>query len=289
MISPRELSLERDGFSLRELGMLLVSVIIVAGAAAFVLAQGRETFPAGSIGYRADDVEAWVNATGEPAEAPEAWAPPQLHAAYPQPELGPAQFPSPDGRAIAYVNTTDEGAWLVSRLMVREGDVITEVGQLGGGDSPSLVLGGKGGARSQNGVPLLVSWSPDGQTLAWGSVMEPPYNLQLGERGSWKTRSLPLEGGYAGELAWAPGGRRLAISTYAEDRTDHTILLLDTARSGPPQRVAKGCVMVWSPDGQHLALHGEPRTQPGLWVVSVDGGARQVMDRLGVAPFAWVE
>jgi len=284
----RVLKLEQGGFGIRERWMLLAAASIIAVTVAFVLANGRETFPAGTIGYRAGAVEAWVNARGETAEAPGAWAPPHQTAGYPLPELGPAQFPSPDGRAIAFVSTTGEGAWLISRLMVREGGVTTEVGQLGGGDSPALVLGGKGGARSRGGVPLIVSWS-DGQMLAWGSVMEPPYYLQLAERGSWKTRSLPLEGGYAGELAWAPGGRHLAISTYAKDRTDHTILILDTAGSEPPKRVAKGCVMIWSPDGRHLALHGEPRTQPGLWVVSVDGEARRVIDRLGVAPFAWVE
>jgi hypothetical protein len=274
---------------MREMAMLLGAVTIVGVAAAFVLTQGREKFPAGTICYRSDDTEAWVNARGEKADAPEAWVPPQLPARQPPPELGTAQFPSPDGGAIAFVRTADEGAWLIPRLMVLEGGQITEVGQLGDGDSPSLVLGGKGGARSRGGVPLIVSWSPDGQTLSWGSVAEPQYTLQLAERGSWKARSLPLEGGYAGELAWAPDGRHLAISTYAEDRTDHTILMLDTAGSEPPKQVAKGCVMVWSPNGRYLALHGEPRTQLGLWVVSVNGGARQVIDRLGVAPFAWVE
>jgi len=285
MLRVRTLKLERDGAGIRELWMLLAAASIIALTVAFVLFRGRESFPAGTIGYRTGDAEAWVNARGETAEAPERWAPSQRPARRGRPELGPAQFPSPDGGAIAFVRTTGEGAW----LMVQEGGLITEVGQLAGGGSPSLVLSAKGGARSRGGVPLMVSWSPDGQTLAWGSVMEPPYNLHLAQRAGWKTRSLPLEGGYAGELAWAPGGRHLAISTYAQDRTDHTVLVLDAAGSEPPKRVAKGCVMVWSPDGRHLALHGEPRTQPGLWVVSVDGESRQVIDRLGVAPFAWVD
>jgi len=180
------------------------------------------------------------------------------------PGLGVEQFPSPDGEAVAFIKTTDEGAWLISRLMVKDGGRITEVGQLGGGDWPELVAGGKGGARSRGGVPLVVAWSPDGQKLAWGSVTNAPYNLQIAKRGAWDPRSLPLVGGYVGELAWSPDGRYLAVSTYAANRTDHTILMLDTVEDGVPQQVAKGCVMVWSPDGGYLALHGEPKTQPGL-------------------------
>jgi Tol biopolymer transport system component len=265
--------------------MLFVAAAIVAAAIALAIVSGGAASPGGTIGYRAGDTEAWIKATGERSRAPESWTPPTPTSRPWYPELGPAQFPSPDGRAVAFVHTTDDRPWRISRLMVREGERITELAQLGDAHSPSLLLGGKAGARSRDGVPLVVAWSPDGRALAWGSLAELPYNLSLAERGSWKT----LEGGYAGELAWSPDGRHLAISTYAEDRTDHTVLVLEMHGGGPPKRLAKGCVMVWSPDSRHLALHGEPRSQPGLWVVSVDGRATQVMDRLGVVPFAWVE
>ncbi len=287
MIRVRELTLEREGFGVRELALLIAAVTVVAVVVGFVLAQGREALPAGTIGYRDGDHEEWVNARGKTMEAPGAWPSAPVSAQFFAPELGPAQFPAPDGGAIAFVTTTDEGAWLVSRLMVKEGNRVTEVAQVGG-DAPALLLGGKGGARARNGVPLVVAWSPDGQQLAWGSVNDPPYNLHLADRATLTPRSFPLTGGYAGELAWSPDGRYLAISTYAADRTDHTILLLDSFGDEAPRQVAKGCVMVWSPDSRHLALHGEPRKQPGLWMVSVGGESRRVIDRLGVAPFAWI-
>jgi len=115
-----------------------------------------------------------------------------------------------------------------------------------------------------------------------------PYNLVVVDRGTWTSRSYPLEGGYTGELAWSADGRYLAISTYAKDRSDHTLLLLDTLEDQGPRRLAKGCVMIWSPDSRHLVLHGEPRTQPGLLVLSVDGEVQRVTQRTDVAPFAWL-
>ncbi len=266
----------------------------IAGVCALALLlyavySGSEPPPAGVIGYRGAETEAWVNAKGEPVDPPDNWPPVSNQGSVAGlPALGPAQVPSPDGAAIAFVTSTDEGAWLITKLMVKEGERVTEVAQLGGGDAPPLIVADKAGARSADGVPLVVAWSPDGQTLAWGSVNDPPYNLHLAARGAWEARALPLAGGWVGELHWSPDGRYLAISTYADDRSDHTLLVFDSLGDEPPEQLAKGCVIVWAPDSRHLALHGEPKTQPGLWVVSVDGESRRVIDRLGVAPFAWV-
>jgi hypothetical protein len=172
---------------------------------------------------------------------------------------------------------------------VKEGERITEIGQLGGGQDPRLVASnGKGPARSSDGVPLTMRWSPDGSRLAWGSVSGSPYTLHVAERGSWAPQSYALEGGYVGELAWSEDGRYLAVSTYEKDRSDHTLLVLDMVEHHGPRPLAKGCVVVWAPDSRHLVLHGEPRTQPGLLVVSVDGDVTRVTERKDVAPFAWV-
>ena len=190
--------------------------------------------------------------------------------------------------AVAFVETIRDRHWTTSTLKVREARAVTVLGEIAAGKVAPLLVSSKGGARSAGGMPLIVRWSPDGRYVAWGSVKEPPYNLHIAERGEWTARTLPLVGGWVGELAWSPDGRYLAISTYAENRTDHTILVHDILGDGHPKQIAKGCVMVWSPDSRHLVLHGEPRSQPGLWVVSVDGESWRISERAAVAPFVWV-
>jgi hypothetical protein len=289
MLRVRTLRLERDGLGMRELALLVAAAALVGAVAVVGLLKGGDSTPGGRIGYHVGDIERWVNARGEIVDAPVTW-PPLREGDSPSaaPTLGIQQIASPDGQAMAYVTVMGEGASTIWRLMVKEGDRITEVAKLGRGDAPLLVLGTKSAARSADGVPLVVAWSPDGSKLAWGSVTEAPYNLHVAERGRWIPQSYPLEGGYVGELAWSADGRYLAVSTYAKDRADHTLLVMDTLENHGPQRLAKGCVVVWAPDSRHLVLHGEPRTQPGLLVISVDGDVRRVTERTDVAPFAWV-
>ena len=289
MLRVRTLRIERDGMGMRELALLVVAVALVGAIAAVVLLKGGDDVPGGRIGYYAGDVERWVNAHGETVDAPLSWP---SRSAGDAPSAAPAlavqQTASPDGKAVAYVTITGEGASTIWRLMVKEGNRVTEVAQLGGGNGPLLILGTKSAARTADGVPLVVAWSPDGSKLAWGSVTDAPYNLQMAERGRWTPRSYMLEAGYVGELAWSADGRYLAVSTYAKDRSDHTLRVMDTLDNHGPRRLAKGCVVVWAPDSRHLVLHGEPRTQPGLLVISVDGDVRRVTERTDVAPFAWV-
>lgn len=290
MLRVRDLSLEHDGMAVRDLALLVAAAALVAGISAVVLLRGGDDLPGGSIGYYAGNTELWVNASGEAVREPRDW-PPEALSQVPTSAAGSGllRFPSPDRQATAYVSIAGEGSWSVWRLMMEEDGRVTELGALGSADEPRLVAGnGKSRARSVDGVPLLIAWSPDGQKLAWGSVTEPPYNLHVTDRATLTSRSYPLEGGYVGELAWSGDGRYLAISTYAKNRADHTLLVLDTLEGHGPRRLAKGCVVVWSPDSRNLVLHGEPRTQPGLLVISVDGDVRRVTERTDVAPFAWV-
>ena len=290
MLRVRTLRLERDGAGPRELVLLAAALVVLASVSAVVLLRGDQGIPAGRIGYHAGDIERWVNARGETVGAPRAW-PPETLAQSPvaEPGSGLLSFPTRDGRATAYVSIAGEGSRSFWRLMVEEGGRVTDLGGLADVDGPPLVAGnGKSSARSVDGVPLLIRWSPDGSRLAWGSVSGSPYNLHIADRGSWSSRSYPLEGGYVGELAWSADARYLAVSTYGRDRLDHTLLLFDALENHGPQRLAKGCVVVWAPDSRHLVLHGEPRTQPGLLVISVSGDVRRVTERTDVAPFAWV-
>lgn len=263
----------------RHLMLLLAAVALVGFLCLRILAmETADRLPQGIIGYRLDGREVWVRADGHTVAKPEGIDDEAITA-------NGGEFRSPDGRIVAFMDLSNAGAW----LSVWEGESVRRVGRLAEPGSPRLLPdGGKGAALETGGVPLVVAWSPDSQTLAWGSVTEPPYNLHIAKRGEWDVRSLPLIGGWVGELAWSPDGRFLAISTYAENRTDHTLLMFDTLGNEVPRQLAKGCVVVWSPDSRHLALHGEPKSQPGLWVVAVDGRARQITEQTAVAPFVWL-
>ena len=196
MLRVRALKLERDGIGMRELALLVAAVALVGAIAGSVLLKGADDAPGGRIGYYAGDVERWVSARGETLDAPVKW-PPQAALQPPssKPAIGVQQFVSPDGQAIAYVTNTGVGSGSIWRLMVQDGGLVRELGQLGDRDAPPLIAGAKTAARSANGVPLVVAWSPDGTKLSWGSVTDAPYNLHLAERGTWTPRSYPLEGG----------------------------------------------------------------------------------------------
>src|SRR3546814_8754365 len=94
------------------------------------------------------------------------------------------------------------------------------------------------------------------------------------------TRSYQVTGGYVGELAWAPDGGLLAISTYELDRHDHTVLAFDPEEQ-EVRRVIDGCVITWAPDGRYFAVHREPRVEPGVWIVPRGEG-----DPIPVSPSA---
>src|SRR6266540_5798476 len=133
MVAERELMVEREGFGVRGL-LLLAAPVVALVFVGLVVARSWEALPEGEIGYRDGDGEAWVNARGEAAKAPQAWPRAPVIAPVFSAELGVEQFTSPDGEVFAFIKTTDEGAWLISRLMVKEGSRIREVAQLGGGD-----------------------------------------------------------------------------------------------------------------------------------------------------------
>ncbi|MEO6043326.1 MAG: hypothetical protein ABIQ47_05340 [Tepidiformaceae bacterium] len=99
-----------------------------------------------------------------------------------------------------------------------------------------------------------------------------------------------VTGGYVGELAFSPDGRYLAVSTYAMDRKNHTVLMLDLA-SGRMIRLIDGCHITWSPDSRYVAIHRDPGAESGAWVVSAtDATNRWAVSRETQAfPLTWVE
>ncbi|MFN0095721.1 MAG: hypothetical protein ACKVVT_13210 [Dehalococcoidia bacterium] len=222
-------------------------------------------------------------------------------------DLVPADAPvsldgtrSPDGRWLAGMAKQADGKVF---LTLTGGDgVARQLVQIAGNDTtdPQLAPYGKGFARAVEGVPFVAAWSPDSRSLAFGSVMGEPYTLGVIRD---VTAAEPIvtyaavTGGYVGELAWSPDGTKVAISTYEIDRSDHTVLVYEVGQpsftdSGlvAAKRLVDGCHIVWSPDSRYVAVHREPREEPGAWAVSVTDPA----DRWAIShdpaafPWAWV-
>ncbi|MCH7512321.1 MAG: PD40 domain-containing protein [Chloroflexi bacterium] len=191
---------------------------------------------------------------------------------------------APDATTVAFVDQTDEGAWMA----VWEPSGVTRLAQLTGPDSPPLVGQGKTAARAADGVPLLAAWSPDGSRLAYGTAIDGQDVFHIAESSAWSERSYGLSDGFVGELAWSPDGEHVAISSYSRDGKDHTVYVV-AVDGDEMTKLVDGCLIVWSPDSRYLAVHRDPYYEPGLWVFSIDGLERhQLSDEVGATALAWL-
>ena len=194
-------------------------------------------------------------------------------------------YASPDGQFVATVYRDEQG----TRIDVTAGFALVGSFLLAAPEGDQLVNGGKGPAAAVSGVPLNIEWSPDSRYLAFGSITGAPWALNVLSVEAWRLDRYAIEGGYVGELAWSPGSDLLAISTYEIDRRDHNVLIFDP-RTRAVSYLIDGCEIVWAPDGRYLAVHREPRIEPGVWITSADGETRiRATDDPMAFPISWVE
>ncbi len=262
--------------------LVLVLLAVLAGAGALItltrMAHGTAE-PGGVITYTTPNGDVRVRPNGEKlvgaGSAPPAVASVQGTSA--------EDIPAPDAQATAVVERAADGTW----LSVRDQAGQRRLAQLASPGSPPVVNGVKTVARSLGGIPLVVSWSPDGAYLAYGTVSGLPYSLSIADRTTWSPRSYEVGNDYVGEAAWSPDGRYLAISTYSLDRKNHTVYVWD-GDSKALSKLVDGCHIAWSPDGRYLVLHRDPYREPGVWIVSVDGKERRALthDSNGF-PLSW--
>lgn len=173
--------------------------------------------------------------------------------------------------SIEIVFMSDRGRLGVSRLraMNARGRVF---GPLSDTNSPS---------------PNGASWSPDGTTLAFQSLMPDGHEgiamVEISESGTSRTDYGPCR--YS--PAWSPDGQYLAYYTDCDDRSavsiskfnidEETDLVMDL-----PDRLVDGTFyevrISWSPDSQSLAY--DLRDEQGeheIWIVSRDGESNQFL------------
>jgi hypothetical protein len=197
-------------------------------------------------------------------------------------------FPSPDLASFAFAQD-DPGGWRLLTVNSTDGQVV-DFGHLGAGPS-----------RIEAEAPAFsIAWSPDQRYLAVGPVTNVGGPSFIRERNAYpvilltpgapdSVRRYHFDTGYAGELKWSGDSSRLAVSTYAPNRVWHEVYMLDMASlDQAPRYLLDGCEIVWSPDGEFVAVKREPAHATAVAVIRVETGAYwHVADQLHLVPVAW--
>lgn len=185
-------------------------------------------------------------------------------------------FPSDDALEFAFAQD-DPAGWRVAAVHADDGR-LHDFGNLGGDSSHAKA------------PSFAIAWSPDAAYLAVGPVVE-PFTLFVVQTGAEVSpiSTYTLEKGYAGELKWSPDGSQLAISTYAPNRVWHEVFVLamDNLQAAP-RFLLDGCEIVWSPDGEFVAVKREASRAQALAAIRVDTGDYwYVMNMPNLVPVAW--
>ena len=188
-------------------------------------------------------------------------------------------YRSPDGTRFAFTASGDAGWHMM--LFDATTNRVLDLGAMGsdGPDGLPVTVG-----PDQKG-PMYIAWSPDGRTIAFGGGFDPPYVMHIVDLPSGRVLTTTFPDGYPGEIKWSPSGALLAVSTYNEPRTHHESWLVDPD-TGAARDVLSGCVIIWSPDGKFLAIHGE--REPGVAIADVETLEHaQLTHTVGDTPVSW--
>ena len=193
-------------------------------------------------------------------------------------------YPAPNSSIVAFTMNSVAG-WNLETYDASAGEVrdLGPMGSDGPGATPVVR------AAPDVKVPMYIAWSPDGSSpskIAFGGGFEPPYTMTIVDIASGAKLTTNFTDGYPGEIRWTRDGRRLAVSTYNLERTHHETYVVDPV-TGIAMHVIAGCIIVWSPDGRFLAVHGE--REPGIVIADVDTGEHLQLTHVATdAPLSWV-
>jgi Tol biopolymer transport system component len=171
-------------------------------------------------------------------------------------------YASPDGRTVAFTQDSPQG-WQLWTVDGTTGEV-RNAGNMG--SDPAGIAPPQENPPLQEKGPMYVAWSPDGSKVAFGGGYQPPYTMTIADIATGAKHRTEFPDGYPGEIKWSPDGKKLAVSSYNVPRTHHEAYVVDP-ETGIARDVLSGCVIVWSPDSQFLAVHGE--REPGIAIADV--------------------
>ncbi len=181
---------------------------------------------------------------------------------------------SPDGRSIAFLRS-------VQSESIQPAMDVYLVSALGGAERKLA-----GGIRVEESPSL--SWSPDGNFLAFGDKSSPdgPGGIVLLEVATGEKRKLtnpPAQTSGDSTPAFSPDGRTLAFVRWVTSGVSD--LYLAPAAGGEPKRITfdKATIrgLAWTPDGEEIVFASERRGVSSLWRISARGGEPELVEAIG--------
>ena len=168
--------------------------------------------------------------------------------------------PSPDGREVAYTFTARVDQNRSSEIRVASVD---------GGE-----------ARRLAGTPDMhdrgPEWSPDGQTIAYGSETSGFYELHVVGRDGSNERQLTSAGADHGDQEWHPDGTRLVA--VRGERNRFQLVSVDAA-DGSTEELARGGTWIsphWTAEGDIVAAYEDHATPQELRRIAPGAAARTI-------------
>ena len=124
---------------------------------------------------------------------------------------------------------------------------------------------------SGQAVPQLLSYSPDGRSLAYTRVATTGITMHIANADGSGERLIDHQTPSPYNVAWAPDGRFLAYMSQVQGAQEWATYLYDLATGAVAEvyRHPGAGLFRWSPDGARLAFYSNNENAPGVWVVDV--------------------
>jgi Tol biopolymer transport system component len=174
---------------------------------------------------------------------------------------------SPDGRQVAFITSRTQR----EEIWVMDAD----------GKDPHVLLSGpfeelgRSGGYGVSGNRL--SWSPDGQTLAFVQVRDAQKRLVLADLKRGGTRELETGFREIAAPAFSPDGKQIAFSA-AKDGISQLYLMPSAGGPSVALSSESGTSLItdpsWSPDGKQIAFSAEEAGKNQVFRINADGSGR---------------